>query len=160
MRSFLKITVFILFSLSFVFSILFYSVKNTYADKYFYQYEIKRSSSLLYKNILLEVIFSNKLPEYLLIKPLVAGGFVEFYDFKDRKWKNTPNNWSFSVKNFPYIFIKVSGQPFKKITLSFELLNIKNGSKYNTNKLVFWSGNEFKEYIKKVNENILAWNIE
>ena len=160
MRRLLKITVFILFSLPLVFSFLFYSVKNTYSDEYFYQYKINRTSPLLYKNRLSEVIFVNKLPENLLIKPLVVGGFVEFYDFKDRRWKNSLNNWNFSMKNFPYMFIRVSEKPFKKVTLSFELLNVKNGSKYNTNKLNFWSGNEFKEYIKRVNENILAWNIE
>jgi len=137
-------------------NIKFNLVNNVYSDEYFYQYKIKQTTPLLYKNISSKVEFAEKPMSQLLIRPKVTGGLVEFYDFKEQRWDKFSNNWNLNIKNIPFVLLRVHDLEFKKIILSFELLNINNGNKYITNKLYFWSAYEYKEYIKKVNVNILS----
>ena|SRR3989344_4434751 len=141
-----------------VFTLLLSFNDYVHSDEHFYHYAITGDSTLLYKDVPVKISFSSEPTEKFLLKPFITGAKIKFYNFESQSWEDAHTDWNLNSKNYPFVLLKTSNESFKKASLSFELLNIKTEKIHKTNKLTFWSANEYKEYMEKVNTNIFEWN--
>lgn len=128
--------------------------KESYFDFYTDSYVLDSSSAL---NIKIVFNMDEAAVPRFIVRPIVEHGAISIWDESNETWILGNSLWSTLPKLQKEFLIKVIGLDAKNTNLHFLIQDTKTAEIYETPKKPIWDFSNKKNYILKLNENILSW---